>query len=242
MFEYEPRREFFKMSLKPNKSDDKMENVTEKMEKRKHELMKEKLRELEEKCEYDKEEYIIEEKTSAYEYDCKKIENMTKTLKMDNYTTMLACERILDSLGIENYRLDLINKEDIESIEDEEDEDLDYEEQNWENEESNLEYEDEQKIEYMNLYKYKGEFYALSLSSDIKKKNFDFEENDVIFKDALEIPIDTILNIYEIYVREKPKNDEKTYVEMDSMGIYEFLYKNLIQQIKYKQQMEEKSK
>ena len=230
------------MSLKPNKSDDKMENVTEEMEKRKHELMKEKLRELEEKCEYDKEEYIIEDKTSAYEYDCKKIENMTKTLKMDNYTTMLACERILDSLGIENYRLDLINKEDIESIEDEEDEDLDYEEQNWENEESNLEYEDEQKIEYMNLYKYKGEFYALSLSSDIKKKNFDFEENDVIFKDALEIPIDTILNIYEIYVREKPKNDEKTYVEMDSMGIYEFLYKNLIQQIKYKQQMEEKSK
>lgn len=235
MFEYEPRREFFKMSLKPDKSDDKMENVTEEMEKRKHELMKEKLRELEEKCEYDKEEYIIEDKTSAYEYDCKKIENMTKTLKMDNYTTMLACEKILDSLGIENYRLWLMNKEDIETIEDEEDEDLDYEEQNWENE-------DEKKVEHMNLYKYKGEFYALSLSSDIKKKNFDLEENDVIFKDALEIPIDTILNIYEIYVREKPKNDEKTYVEMDSMGIYEFLYKNLIQQIKYKQQMEEKSK
>lgn len=235
MFEYEPRREFFKMSLKPNKSDDKMENVTEEMEKRKHELMKEKLRELEEKCEYDKEEYIIEDKTSAYEYDCKKIENMTKTLKMDNYTTMLACERILDSLGIENYRLWLMNKEDIETIEDEEDEDLDYKEQNLENE-------DEKKVENMNLYKYKGEFYALSLSSDIKKKNFDFEENDVIFKDALEIPIDTILNIYEIYVREKPKNDEKTYVEMDSMGIYEFLYKNLRQQIKYKQQMEEKSK
>ena len=235
MFEYEPRREFFKMSLKPDKSDDKMENVTEEMEKRKHELMKEKLRELEEKCEYDKEEYIIEEKTSAYEYDCKKIENMTKTLKMDNYTTMLACEKILDSLGIENYRLWLMNKEDIETIEDEEDEDLDYEEQNWENE-------DEKKVEHMNLYKYKGEFYALSLSSDIKKKNFDLEENDVIFKDALEIPIDTILNIYEIYVREKPKNDEKTYVEMDSMEIYEFLYKNLRQQIKYKQQMEEKSK
>ena len=235
MFEYEPRREFFKMSLKPDKSDDKMENVTEEMEKRKHELMKEKLRELEEKCEYDKEEYIIEDKTSAYEYDCKKIENMTKTLKMDNYTTMLACEKILDSLGIENYRLWLMNKEDIETIEDEEDEDLDYEEQNWENE-------DEKKVEHMNLYKYKGEFYALSLSSDIKKKNFDLEENDVIFKDALEIPIDTILNIYEIYVREKPKNDEKTYVEMDSMGIYEFLYKNLRQQIKYKQQMEEKSK
>lgn len=235
MFEYEPRREFFKMSLKPNKSDDKMENVTEEMEKRKHELMKEKLRELEEKCEYDKEEHIIEDKTSAYEYDCKKIENMTKTLKMDNYTTMLACEKILDSLGIENYRLWLMNKENIETIDDEEDEDLDYEEQNWENE-------DEKKVEHMNLYKYKGEFYALSLSSDIKKKNFDFEENDVIFKDALEIPIDTILNIYEIYVQEKPKNDEKTYVEMNSMEIYEFLYKNLRQQIKYKQQMEEKSK
>ena len=128
-----------------------------------------------------------------------------------------------------------MNKENIETIEDEEDEDLDYEEQNLENE-------DEKKVENMNLYKYKGEFYALSLSSDIKKKNFDFEENDVIFKDALEIPIETILNIYEIYVREKPKNDEKTYVEMDSMGIYEFLYKNLRQQIKYKQQMEEKSK
>lgn len=241
MFEYEPRREFFKMSLKPNKLEDKMENVTEKMEERKHELMKEKLRELEEKCEYEKEDYIVKDKLSAYNYDCKKIENMTKTLKMDNYTTMLACEKILDSLGIENYRLGLINKSEIESIVDEEDEDIDYEEQN-EEDDSNLEYDDEQKIEYMNLYKYKDEFYAISLSSDIKKKNFDFEENDVIYKDALEIPIDTILDIYEIYVQEKPKNDEKTYVEMESMGIYEFLYKNLRQQIKYKKQIEEETK
>ena len=71
-------------------------------------------------------------------------------------------------------------------------------------------YNQNRKGGHLSTHSYKGEFYALSLSSDIKKKNFDLEENDVIFKDALEIPIDTILNIYEIYVREKPKNDEKT--------------------------------
>jgi hypothetical protein len=242
MNEYESKREYFKLSLKA----DTIENVTEKMEEKKHKLMLENLKKLEEKVKFEKAQEEITEKISAYEYDCKKLKKITEKKVVDEYSTMLATERILDTLGIENYRIELVKKTSLdkeieqmeESIEQLEeyygDEEYYYDDEYYNDEEN----QDDDRVNYMNIYKYKDEFYIVDLATDIKKKNLQLTNEDIYFKKSFEIPIEDILEQYYGMVCQKSKNDGKTYYEVERMEIYEFLYKNLKQEKEYKKQIE----
>lgn len=226
--DYNANKNYFKMNLKSDAVN--VENVTEKIEEKKHTKMLAELNKLVYRIEYEEEdpeeENLEYENKSAYQVNMMEIKKITDMKKGDSVTISILVEYVLNSLDIENYIIELsrFKIKENEEIQDYEYEDVD--------EEAEMKPNDlGVEIKRLNLYKYNGKFYAIDLTDLIMKAHY-IEDDIENYKNPLQIEMSELEEISpDVIIYEKVKNNGKSYSDLEVKELFSYLYHTLDKQI-----------